>query len=152
DLDSAEAVVFALARAVEAKSAYTSGHSDRVTEFALALADELGVGADDREVLRKGAMLHDIGKINTPDAILDKPGRLTPAEYERVKEHTIHGDHILQPLRTMRLVIPLVRSHHERLDGRGYPDGLSGDAIPLLVRILSVADVYDSLASKRPYR
>ena len=97
-------------------------------------------------------MLHDIGKISVPDAILDKPGKLTDKEFEVVKQHTVEGDHILQPLRTMRQIIPLVRSHHERLDGRGYPDGLAGDAIPFLVRILAVADVYDALASPRPYR
>jgi putative two-component system response regulator len=152
DLDSAEAVVFALARAVEAKSPYTRGHSDRVTEYALALADELGVSAADREVVRKGAVLHDLGKLNIPDAILDKPGKLTPEEYAVVKQHPLQGVHIVEPLRSIRDAVPLIRWHHERLDGRGYPDGLFGGAIPLLARVLAVADVYDALASPRPYR
>jgi putative two-component system response regulator len=152
DLDSAETVMFALAHAVEAKSLYTKDHSERVTRYALELADAVGVAEDERGVLRKGAMLHDIGKISVPDEILDKQGKLTADEYEIVKQHTVEGARILQPLRTMRQIVPLVRSHHERLDGRGYPDGLSGEAIPRLVRILSVADIYDALASLRPYR
>jgi putative two-component system response regulator len=150
--DSAEAVVFALARAVEAKSPYTHGHAGRVRGFALELAQAIGVSADDRELLGKGALLHDIGKISVPDAILEKPGRLTAEEYDLVKEHTRQGAHIIEPLHSLRDTVPLVRWHHERLDGAGYPDGIRGDQIPLLVRILSVADVFDSLASDRPYR
>jgi putative two-component system response regulator len=150
--DSAEAVVFALARAVEAKSPYTHGHAGRVRGFALELAQSVGVGEEDREILGKGALLHDIGKISVPDAILEKPGRLTTEEYDLVKDHTRQGAHIIEPLHSLRDAVPLVRWHHERLDGRGYPDGLRGDQIPLLVRILSVADVFDSLASDRPYR
>jgi putative two-component system response regulator len=150
--DSAEAVVFALARAVEAKSPYTHGHSERVTRYALDLAGAVGLAAEQREVLRKGGLLHDIGKIRTPDAILDKPGRLTPAEYAVVKGHAAHGAHIVEPLHSVRDAVPLIRWHHERLDGQGYPDGLRGEQIPLLVRLLSVADVYDSVTSDRPYR
>jgi putative two-component system response regulator len=152
ELDTAEAVVFALARAVEAKSAYTQGHAERVTLYALALADEVGVGPAERETLRKGALLHDIGKISLPDAILDKPGPLTADEYRVVKQHPVQGARIVEPLRSLRETVPLVRWHHERLDGRGYPDGVGGAALPRLVRILSIADVYDSLASPRPYR
>jgi putative two-component system response regulator len=152
ELDSAEAVVFALARTVEAKSPYTKGHSDRVTYYAVALAEKLGLVDDDLALLRKGAMLHDIGKISVPDAILDKPGLLTDEEYEVVKLHTVQGARILEPLQSMRSVVPFVRSHHERIDGQGYPDRLAGEEIPLLVRILSIADIYDSLASARPYR
>jgi putative two-component system response regulator len=152
ELDGAEAVVFALARAVEAKSPYTQGHAARVTRYALALADEVGVGPGERAALRKGALLHDLGKISIPDAILDKPGRLTAEEYELVKQHPLQGARIVEPLQSLREVVPLIRSHHERLDGSGYPDGLRGDDIPLLVRILAIADVYDSLASQRPYR
>ena len=150
--DSAEAVVFALARAVEAKSAFTAGHSERVTHFALMLAAELGVPEGQREVLSRGARLHDVGKISIPDAILEKPGKLTAEEFAIIQQHPETGAHILEPLATMRELIPLVRWHHERLDGTGYPDRISGDEIPLLVRILSVCDVYDSLASQRPYR
>jgi putative two-component system response regulator len=150
--DPAEAVVFAFARAVEAKSAYTRGHSDRVTAYALALADCVGIGEHEREVLRRGALLHDLGKMSIPDAVLDKSGPLTSEDYELVKQHPVQGARILESLRSLRELLPLVRWHHERLDGHGYPDGLMGDAIPLLVRILSVADVYDALASARPYR
>lgn len=150
--DSAEAVVFALARTVEAKSLFTHGHSERVTRYALRLADAVGVSAHEREVLRKGALLHDIGKISVPDAILDKPDKLTIAEFEVIKGHPAQGAHIIEPLHSLRETLPLIRWHHERLDGKGYPDGLRGDAIPRLVRILSVADVYDALSSERPYR
>jgi putative two-component system response regulator len=150
--DSAEAVVFALARAVEAKSPYTHGHSERVMGYVDLLAEHIGLSEVDRETLRKGSLLHDVGKISIPDAILDKPGKLTAEEYEVVKLHAAQGAHIVEPLATVRDVVPLIRWHHERPDGRGYPDGLAGDKIPLLVRILSVADVYDSLASDRPYR
>lgn len=151
-LDSAESVVFALAHAIEAKSPYTHGHSERVTQYALSLAARLGLGEADVNVLRRGAVIHDIGKIGIRDAILDKPGRLTPEEFEIVKRHPAEGARIVEPLRTARDVLPLIRWHHERMDGNGYPDGLNGDAIPLSVRILSVADVYDALASERPYR
>jgi len=151
-LDSAESVVVALARAVDAKSPYTHGHSDRVTRYALALAGKVGLGESVLDLLRRGGPLHDIGKISTPDAILDKPGRLTPEEFEVVKRHPAEGAKIVEPLRSARDVIPLIRWHHERMDGTGYPDGLAGEAIPLVVRVLAVADVYDALASDRPYR
>jgi putative two-component system response regulator len=150
--DSAEAVVFALARAIEAKSPFTHGHSERVRDYALQLAARIGLPEHDWEVLRKGALLHDIGKISIPDALLNKPGPLTDAEYELIKDHPRLGAHIVAPLRSLRDTLPLIRWHHERLDGQGYPDGLAGKDIPLLVRILSVADVYDALASARPYR
>lgn len=150
--DSAESVVYALARAVEAKSPYTHGHSERVTAYAMVLAEEVGISESDREVLRKGGPLHDIGKISIPDAILNKPGSLTAEEYQAIKEHPATGAHIVEPLHSVRDAVPLIRWHHERLDGRGYPDGLRGDEIPVLVRVLSVADVFDSLTSERPYR
>jgi putative two-component system response regulator len=150
--DSAEAVVYALARAVEAKSPYTHGHSERVTQYALTLAGALHVPERDLEILRKGALLHDIGKISIPDDILNKPGKLTAAEYDIVKTHAVQGAHIVEPLHSVRDAVPLIRWHHERLDGKGYPDGLAGEQIPRLVRILSVSDVYDSLSSERPYR
>jgi putative two-component system response regulator len=150
--DSAESVVYALARTVEAKSPYTLGHSERVAQYSVYLAQALGVDDRQLEVMRKGALLHDIGKISIPDEILNKPGALTREEYDIVKGHAATGAHIVEPLHSVREAVPLIRSHHERLDGRGYPDGLVGDAIPTLVRILSVADIYDSLSSDRPYR
>lgn len=151
-LDSAEQVAFAFARAVEAKSAYTHGHSERVGQYALVLARRLGLSIEECEILRKGSLLHDIGKISVPDEILNKNGSLTAEEYNIVKLHPTSGAHIIEPLRSLRNVIPLIRWHHERCDGRGYPDQLRKSEIPTIVRILSVADVYDSLASNRPYR
>jgi putative two-component system response regulator len=151
-LQTSETVVFSFARAVDAKSPYTKGHSDRVMRYAIALADRIGLPPSDREILRRGAILHDIGKICIPDAILDKPGPLTPAEYEIVKQHPINGVSMVKPLDSVRDVIPIIRWHHERMDGQGYPDGLSGDKIPLLARVTAVADVYDALRSERPYR
>jgi putative two-component system response regulator len=103
-------------------------------------------------VLRRGGLLHDIGKISVPDAILDKPGKLTADEMRIIQQHPVQGVKIIEPLQSLHDVIPLVRWHHERLDGRGYPDGLREGAIPLLVRILTVADIYDALSSHRPYR
>lgn len=150
--DSAEAVVFAFARVVEAKSPYTHGHSERVAAYAMTLAAEVNLPEEQWETLRKGALLHDIGKVSVPDAILDKPETLTTAEFEIMKQHTVQGARIAEPLRSVRDAVPMIRWHHERLDGRGYPDGLFGAAIPFMVRILSVADVYDSLSSARPYR
>jgi putative two-component system response regulator len=112
----------------------------------------LNLPNEDCETLRKGALLHDIGKISIPDHILDKQGPLTNAEYEIVKCHPTTGAHILQPLHSLQDVIPIIRWHHERCDGRGYPDGLTKNQIPEMVRVPSVADVYDSLSSNRPYR
>jgi putative two-component system response regulator len=152
ELESAEAVVFAFARTVEAKCRYTWGHSERVSFNALALARQLGLSEAEQEVLRKGAVLHDIGKINISDAILNKPGPLTTEEYDIVKQHPVQGVRIVEPLHSIRETIPLIRWHHERLDGMGYPDGLFGGAIPLMARVLAVADVFDAVSSERPYR
>jgi putative two-component system response regulator len=152
ELDSAHSVVFALARAIEAKSRFTQGHTERVTVYALALAARLGVSDKERKTLEHGAALHDIGKIAVPDVILNKPGPLTPEEYAIIKTHPLEGVRIVEPLRSTRDAIPIIRWHHERLDGKGYPDGRKGDAIPLLPRLLAVADVYDALSSDRPYR
>jgi putative two-component system response regulator len=151
-LQTSQTVVYAIARAVEAKSPYTQGHAHRVSRYALALADFIGLAEKDKEVLERGAIVHDIGKIAVPDAILNKPGPLTPAEFEIAKQHPAEGVKIVTPLESCREVIPLIRWHHERPNGQGYPVGLAGEAIPFLVRILSVADVYDALASERPYR
>jgi putative two-component system response regulator len=152
ELDCAQSVLFALARTLEAKSRYTQGHSERVTAHALALAERAGLPVAERETLRRGSLLHDIGKISTPDNILDKPARLSPAEYQIVKQHPLEGVRIVEPLRSVKEVIPYIRWHHERMDGQGYPDGLFGGSVPLGVRVLAVADVYDALASARPYR
>jgi putative two-component system response regulator len=152
NLQTTQTVVFTLARAVEAKSSYTQGHAERVTRYALGLAADIGISDADVNILRNGGLLHDLGKISIPDAILDKPGPLTPEEYAIVKKHPELGVEILKPLHSLKEMLPLIRWHHERLDGRGYPDRLGGNEIPFLVRILSVADVYDALSSERPYR
>jgi putative two-component system response regulator len=152
DLDSAEAVLRSLALTIEARDAYTQGHCERLATYAEALGGQLGLPPDDLATLRRGGYFHDLGKIGIPDAILLKPGPLTTAEHRRIQEHTVVGDRLCGDLRALRRVRPIVRSHHERLDGSGYPDGLKGDAIPLLAQIIGIVDVYDALTTTRPYR
>lgn len=151
-LQTSETVVYSFARAVDAKSPYTRGHSDRVTRYAVALADRLGLPPTEIDVVRRGGLMHDIGKICIPDAILNKPGPLTPDEYEVVRRHPMQGVQMVAPLESVQDTIPIIRHHHERMDGRGYPDGLEGEGIPLFARVVAVADVYDALRSDRPYR
>jgi HD-GYP domain-containing protein (c-di-GMP phosphodiesterase class II) len=142
-----------LAHALEAKDAYTRGHSQRVREYAVRTAVFLGFTGDFLDNIRLGAELHDIGKIGTREAILNKPGPLTPAEFEHVKEHTALGEKILSPfLNESPMVLRIVRSHHERLDGCGFPDGLSGDRIPREARIVAVVDAFDAMTTSRAYR
>jgi putative two-component system response regulator len=152
ELEQAENVLVSLANALDAKDSYTRGHADRVSRFAEALGASAGIGPAGCRDLRRAGLLHDIGKIGIPLTYLQKPGRLTTEEYELVKQHPRIGHDICQPLRTMASILPLILSHHERLDGRGYPEGLSGDAVTLPMRCLTIADVYDALTSDRPYR
>jgi len=152
ELEKAENVLVSLANALEAKDNYTRGHSERVAFFAEALGDSAGLSRTERRELKRAGLLHDIGKIGISLDYLHKAGPLTTAEYQIVKQHPAIGFEICKPLRTMAPLLPLIRGHHERLDGRGYPDGLKADAIPLSLRCLSVADVYDALTSDRPYR
>jgi putative nucleotidyltransferase with HDIG domain len=142
----------ALARAIDAKSPWTAGHSTRVADVAVAIARAMHFDAPGIERVRRGALLHDLGKIGIAPEILDKPGPLTPAEFAIVREHPAMGARILEPLPHCADILPMVVQHHERLDGRGYPMGLVGDAIALEARILMVADVYDAMTSDRPYR
>ncbi len=142
----------ALARAIDAKSPWTAGHSERVTELALKIGRELGLGPKELEALHRGGLLHDIGKIGIPAVILDKAGRLTEQEALIMREHPRKGARILEPIPAYAEVIPIVLQHHEWFDGTGYPDGLAGEAISLGGRIFAVADVYDALTSDRPYR
>jgi putative two-component system response regulator len=151
-LQTGETVVYSFAQAVDGKSPYTKGHSDRVKRYAITLAARLGLSQAQIDLLRRGAVLHDIGKIAVPDSILNKPGPLTPEEFQVIKDHPMQGVRMIEPLESVRDTIPLIRWHHERLDGNGYPDRISGDQIPFLVRLLSVADVYDAVSSDRPYR
>ncbi|MEW6665189.1 MAG: HD domain-containing phosphohydrolase [Thermodesulfobacteriota bacterium] len=141
-----------LARAVDTKSAWTGGHSERVTEIALKIGSEMGLSSNDLQDLQRGGLLHDVGKIGIPTGILDKPGRLTDEEYDIIKQHPRMGLRILEPIKNFASIIQLVLQHHERFDGKGYPDGVSGEQISLGGRILAVSDVYDALISDRPYR
>lgn len=142
-----------LAHALEAKDAYTRGHSKRVREYAVRTAVLLGHTGDFLDNIRLGAELHDIGKIGTREAVLNKPGGLTPDEFRHVAEHTVLGERILAPLaRDRPVVLRIARSHHERVDGDGFPDGLAGEAIPIEARIVSVVDAFDAMTTNRAYR
>lgn len=144
--------IHAFINAIDAKSPWTKGHSERVTEYSLAIAKELGLNDFELEDLKIAGLLHDIGKIGTYDIILDKPVRLTPEEYNLINQHPVKGEQILKPIKQLKHILPIIRHHHERFDGKGYPDGLKGEEIPLLSRIICVADSYDSMTSDRPYR
>jgi len=152
ELDNAETVLFSLALSIEAKDPYTEGHCDRLSKYSVALAEKLGLPEDLRVALRRGGLIHDIGKLAVPESILLKPGPLTPEERKIMEQHTIAGERICIPLRSFRNVLPIIRHHHEKQDGSGYPDGLKGEQIPLTARILQVTDIYDALSTDRPYR
>ncbi len=138
--------------ALEAKDPYTYGHSLRVAEYALLMGRALKLSQPDLILLELGALLHDIGKIGTPDHILLKPGPLTTQEFEVMKKHPVQSAEILSHIELLKEVVPIVRSHQERVDGKGYPDHLKGDDIPLLCRIVYIADAFDAMTSDRPYR
>jgi putative nucleotidyltransferase with HDIG domain len=142
----------ALARAVDAKSPWTAGHSERVTEKALQIGRVMGLTPEELDNLHRGGLLHDIGKIGIPVSILDKPGRLTDEEFKTIRRHSAIGASILEPIAAYANAIPIVLEHHEHFNGKGYPNGLAGEQISLGARILAVADVYDALRSDRPYR
>jgi putative nucleotidyltransferase with HDIG domain len=145
-------ILKALARAVDAKSSWTAGHSERVTKLALKIADSLNLNHKERENLHRAALLHDIGKLGISSAILNNPGKLDDVEYKTMQTHPQMGARILEPIDEHSAIIPIVSQHHERFDGKGYPDGLSGNSIHLGARILAVADVFDAMKSDRPYR
>jgi len=144
--------ISALATAVEAKDPYTSGHSEEVTQFAIAIAGKMGLSNDEIEDLRVAALLHDIGKIGIPDSVLNKPARLTSAEFLMIKAHPAIAAEIVGKIEALAHLVPSIRHHHERWDGTGYPDGLKGKEIPLGARILAVADGFEAMTSERPYR
>jgi putative two-component system response regulator len=152
ELEHAENVLFTLALSIEAKDPYTEGHCDRLSESSEALAKRLRLSEEERIALRRGGVIHDIGKVAVPDQILLKPGPLTPEERKVMERHTVVGAGICSPLKSFRSVLPIIRHHHEKMDGSGYPDGLKGNAIPLTARILQTADIYDALTTDRPYR
>ncbi|HKX03611.1 MAG TPA: HD domain-containing phosphohydrolase [Methylomirabilota bacterium] len=151
-LERAEAVITTLALTIEARDPYTLGHCDRLSRYAVALGEALGLDQDMVRALRLGGYLHDLGKISVPDGILLKPGPLDPIEQERIRAHPGAGSDLVLGLRSMELVRPIMRHHHEKWDGSGYPDGLKGEAIPLGARIISVVDVFDALHTERPYK
>lgn len=150
--EQAKLVVMSLAQTLDAKGPNAAGHSERLTEYAVELGESLDLNDEDLETLRVACLLHDIGKVGIPDTILTKPGPLTDDERKIVQQHPVIGESICAPLKSLRHVLPIIRHHHERMDGSGYPDGLRGDRIPLKSRILQIADIYDALTTDRPYR
>jgi putative two-component system response regulator len=152
ELERAESVLFTLARSIEGKDPYTHGHCERLSEYSACLGEHLGLPEDQITALRRAGVVHDVGKIAIPDAILLKPGSLTPEEWTLVKEHPVVGERICAPLKSFRFVLPIIRHHHEKFNGSGYPDGLEGNEIPITARVLQVVDVYDALTTERPYK
>lgn len=152
ELERPESVVFALARSLEGKDPYTHNHSQRLANFSVRLGQRIGLPAEQLNALRWGAMVHDIGKVAVPDSILFKPGPLTPSERATIRKHPLAGERICAPLKSFRLVSPIIRHHHEKFDGSGYPDGLRGEQIPVTARVLQLGDIYDALTSPRSYR
>jgi len=152
ELESAETVLFSLALSIEAKDPYTEGHCDRLSKYSVALAEHLGLAEELGVALRRAGIVHDIGKLAVPEHILLKPGPLTPEEWKVMKQHPVVGERICAPMKSFRRVLPIIRHHHEKLDGSGYPDGLKGEEIPLTARILQTVDIYDALTTDRPYR
>jgi putative two-component system response regulator len=152
ELETADSVLCTLGLIVEGRDPYTEGHCERLALNASELGRHLGLDEDSVLALRRGGYLHDLGKIAVPDEILKKGSDLTPQEWAVMKKHPVTGENICKPLKSLRLVLPIIRHHHEHMDGSGYPDGLVGKEIPLLPRILQVVDVYDALRTARPYK
>jgi len=147
-----EMIFFALAQAVEQRDLHTSTHCERLAFISVAMGMISGVKPDDLMILYRGGFMHDIGKVGIPDSILFKPGKLTPEEWEVMRTHTTRGVEICRHLKSLAPVVPVIRHHHERWDGSGYPDGLAGEEIPLLARLLQIGDIYDALTTSRPYK
>ncbi len=152
ELERAEAVLFSLARSIEGKDPYTHGHCERLAEYSASLGEHLGLPEDQITALRRAGVVHDIGKIAIPDSIILKPTSLSPDEWKLMREHPVVGERICAPLKSFRSVLPVIRHHHEKFDGSGYPDGLAGETIPITARVLQVVDVYDALTTVRPYK
>jgi putative two-component system response regulator len=152
DLDSAASIIIAMALLIEARDGNTEGHCHRMANYATALGRALDLSEDDLQALHRGGFLHDIGMLAIPDSLLRKTGPLDPDEFELMKSHTTVGDSLCGNLRSLDSVRPIIRHHHERYDGSGYPDGLQGDEIPLVAQIMGVVDVYDAVTTRRPYQ
>jgi len=152
ELERAETVLFALARSIEAKDSYTEAHCARLADYSSSLGESLGLPLEEVQALRRAGFVHDIGKVAIPDSILRKPAHLEEDEWRIMREHPVIGERICAPLKSFRRVLPIIRHHHEKFDGSGYPDGLQGEEIPPTARILQVVDVYDALTTERPYK
>jgi len=152
ELERAEAVLFALARSIEGKDPHTEGHCERLAELSGRLGEFIGLEGPKVQALRRAGIVHDIGKVAVPDHVLLKPGPLTPEERALVQRHPVVGEGICAPLKSFQLVLPIIRHHHEKMDGSGYPDGLKGKSIPMTARVLQIVDVYDALIAARPYK
>ncbi len=152
ELDHSENIILTLAVAMEARDPYTQGHSTRVSKLSAEFVSFLGFPEKDKELIKKAGILHDIGKICLSESLLRKPGPLTKEEVESIKRHTILGEELCRPLVSMKKILPAIRHHHERWDGKGFPDRLVGQEIPLIARILSIVDTFDAMVSVRPYR
>jgi putative two-component system response regulator len=152
ELERAESVLFTLARSIEGKDPYTHGHCERLAEYSAALGRHVGLPEDQVTALRRAGVVHDVGKIAIPDAIILKPTSLSPDEWKLMREHPVIGERICAPLKSFRAVLPIIRHHHEKLDGSGYPDGLKEDQIPIAAQVLQIVDVYDALTTVRPYK
>jgi cyclic di-GMP phosphodiesterase len=152
DLDSAASIIETLAEMIEARDGYTQGHCHRMANYGTALGRRLRLSEEDLQALQRGGFLHDIGMLAIPDSLLRKEGTLSAEEYELIKSHTVIGDSLCARLRSLSSVSSIVRHHHERLDGSGYPDGLQGDAISLLAQIIGIIDVYDAVTTRRSYQ
>jgi putative two-component system response regulator len=152
DLERTEDVLYSLVRAMEAKDPYVRGHSERVAKASCRLAQAIGLDEHDIEIIRRGSLLHDIGKIGVSEEVLHKPGKLTDEEMDHIRTHPQLGYEICFPLRSLRSCLPCIRSHHERFDGHGYPDALTGPEIPIMGQIVSICDSFDAITMDRPYR
>ncbi len=152
DLERAEALILMLASAIEARDPYTEGHCNRLSEYCRRFAERIGLGADEVEACRLGGIVHDIGKVMVPDSVLESPFKLTDKQRKIMEQHTRKGEEICKGLKSFRALLPIIRSHHEKQDGSGYPDRLSGEDIPITAMVLQIADVYDALTTARPYK
>ena len=150
--EQGEAVLVSLARSLEARDPYTRGHCERISSAAVGFGRKIGLSSDQLDTLYVAGIVHDVGKVMVPDSVLMKPGHLDTEEMKIIRQHPVEGERICSPIKSLRRVLPIIRHHHERMDGSGYPDGLRGETIPLTARVLQIVDIYDALTTDRPYR